>query len=105
MIRRRITTPAAVLVIALAGLAGILSNTGARADTINAYIWVNPGGGYDYMTCGWHSSCKPGEETPGVALDFRNYGGDWVYFRSFGERAAGGAGNIATGAPIDSTNG
>lgn len=105
MTRRRITIPGSVLVIALAGLAGILSNAEVRADTINAYLWVNPGGGYDYMTCGWHGSCKPGEETAGVALDFRNYGGDWVYFRGFGERATGGAGNVGTGQPVDSTNG
>lgn len=51
-------------------------------------LGVHPGA-TSTMTCGWHSACTGSVPPFGAAIDWRNFGNDLVYWRSFGYRSDG----------------
>lgn len=81
-------------VFAAAFAAGFIGVQTAGATT--TYTIEIMGGGYPYMTCGWHEDCEA--LTAGVALDWQAYSSNHAfYFRSFAYKSSGGPSTIAQG--------
>jgi hypothetical protein len=86
-----------IVLAAISGtLYGLVSSSPGAAQTPQVHLTVNPGSTREVLTCGWHDTCLAGMYGARAALDWGNFAGWRIYWRSWGWRGDGGFGPMGS---------